>query len=167
MPEAKECKKAHFYSQAAAQAAVVKATMDRNAGDARRQERRFYLCEQCTTIMRKGVWHLSSAAVALPESEASFTFWVIRTMQQFGWLVAHVRPAQVEGKDGKTLWVTPYDRNGDDGLPDIIALRKGVTLLAELKSADGRVRPEQQKWLDNGTYLWRPADRPQILEIVK
>ena len=52
------------------------------------------------------------------------------------------------------------------GLPDIIAIRDGVVLLAELKSEKGFVRPEQQKWLDNGAHLWRPSDRPRILELI-
>jgi hypothetical protein len=158
MPE-RTCAKHIYYSQRDAQAALVEATMQREQGIVKRQERRFYVCDICTLRESKGVWHLSSREQA-GESEGDFTRWLIGAMQLKGWVVTHIRPAMVDGR-----WMTPYE--GDTGLPDIIAIREGRILLAELKSEAGRVRPEQQKWLDHGAHLWRPSDRPAILAVIE
>lgn len=37
---------------------------------------------------------------------------------------------------------------GDKGLPDLILLGRHGLVLAELKSRDGEVSPDQQQWLD-------------------
>ncbi len=74
------------------------------------------------------------------------------------WHAHHCRPAQV--RDGK--WVTPIQ--GDPGFPDLILAKPGRLVVAELKSARGRVTPVQAEWLDAfaGTavevFVWRPAD---------
>ena len=57
---------------------------------------------------------------------------------------------------------------GAKGLPDLIMARRGRVIFAELKSTKGKVRPDQQMWLDELTarvpdvthevYTWRPAD---------
>ena len=55
------------------------------------------------------------------------------------------------------------------GFPDLVMVRKGQLIFAELKSDKGRLTPAQQEWLDAlhevgdyndsvRTYLWRPAD---------
>jgi hypothetical protein len=56
-------------------------------------------------------------------------------------------------------------RRNARGLPDLILLhrRTGRLVFVELKSATGRVRPEQQVWLEalrirHEAYLWRPVD---------
>jgi len=57
-------------------------------------------------------------------------------------------------------------RRNRRGFPDLVLLRErdGRLLFAELKSATGKVRPEQARWLAALQYggalafLWRPAD---------
>lgn len=56
-------------------------------------------------------------------------------------------------------------RRNTRGLPDLILVhpRTGRLVFAELKTAAGRVRPEQKAWLAalgirHEAYLWRPAD---------
>jgi hypothetical protein len=81
-----------------------------------------------------------------------------------GWLCMHPRPART--KDG---WRTAAEGNGAAGYPDLTLVRGGFLIFAELKSASGRVSPQQQRWLDEltavsfaegrvQTYLWSPAE---------
>jgi hypothetical protein len=80
-----------------------------------------------------------------------------------GWRVAHVRPARTAHG-----WRTPYE--GDSGLPDLILARRGVVLLAELKSTTGRPTADQLAWLDavgDHGRLWRPDDWPTITETLR
>lgn len=67
---------------------------------------------------------------------------------------------------GFTLVFHDYDsRRNQRGLPDLILLhpRTGRLIFVELKSATGKLRPDQQAWLAalrirHEAYLWRPAD---------
>lgn len=73
---------------------------------------------------------------------------VAATLTTFGWIWFHD---------------TDSKRN-HAGLPDIVAVRRGRVLFAELKSSTGRVRIEQRSWLDAladtaaEVYVWRPRD---------
>ncbi len=55
-------------------------------------------------------------------------------------------------------------RRNNAGLPDVIAVRRGRLLFAELKTTRGRVRTEQRGWLealamtDAEVHIWRPRD---------
>lgn len=96
-------------------------------------------------------------------SEDDLLDWVMATAELYGWMRVHYRPA----KTAKG-YRTPL--KGDKGCPDVILARDSVVILAELKSDTGRVQPEQKKWLAAlGVYgcVWRPADRDQILEILR
>jgi hypothetical protein len=83
-----------------------------------------------------------------------------------GWLAHHCRPART-GKG----WRTPVQ--GDPGFPDLILVRDGWLIAAELKSQTGRVAAGQAPWVDrldevslragrpSGgllVYVWRPVD---------
>jgi hypothetical protein len=58
------------------------------------------------------------------------------------------------------------------GLPDLLMVRTGRIVFAELKSEKGRVRPEQQDWLNDlevccvEAYLWRPSDWPVVERVL-
>lgn len=164
-----ECRKKRLYSQADAHQVVGSAKRQRSEGRAWRAEQRIYVCYACSAEEKRGVWHTTSRTEARDpvrhESEKEFTTWCIQAMQLNGWLVTHIRAAMYrDGSAGKERWVTPYE--GDDGLPDLMALRGGVALMAELKSEDGRIRPNQTKWLEAGAYLWRPSMRDEIKGII-
>jgi hypothetical protein len=93
---------------------------------------------------------------AMSEDDLKAT--VIQMARDNGWLVCHFRPAKTEKG-----WRTPIE--GDKGLPDLVLARRGVVLLAELKSGTGRLSNDQKKWLDHlGAMgcVWRPADLPEI-----
>ena len=68
-------------------------------------------------------------------------------------------------------WRTYHIRNsragivqGDVGFPDIVAIRDGSLLVAELKSDKGKLTQAQIDWLVDWayagarTYVWRPHD---------
>ncbi|OYT68436.1 MAG: hypothetical protein CFK48_11590 [Armatimonadetes bacterium CP1_7O] len=101
-------------------------------------------------------------------AERDFQVQVVALARLTGWRVYHSRPAQY----GNGRWHTPLQ--GDVGLPDLILCRPPRLLFVELKSERGRVRAEQQAWLDalqacNGVevYLWRPSDWASIVETLK
>lgn len=64
---------------------------------------------------------------------------------------------------------THDSRRSQPGFPDLVLVRDGDLIFAELKSEKGRIRPEQAKWLRMleqvqgvETYLWRPDDFDEI-----
>jgi hypothetical protein len=94
----------------------------------------------------------------MPETEAQLQQAIIELARALGWLVYH----------------TFDSRHSAEGFPDLVLVRQGELIFAELKSAVGKVKPEQQLWLDvldtvSGradpqvkVYIWRPADWPEI-----
>lgn len=93
--------------------------------------------------------------------ERSFQRQVIQLAKLYGWRVAHFRPAR--GARGR--WFTPVMADGA-GFPDLVLVHPGRQLLAfaELKSDNGRIRPEQEEWLADlreagiAAFVWRPRD---------
>lgn len=91
-------------------------------------------------------------------TEAELEAGVIELARLLGWRCAHFRAA-------RTLhgWRTPVTADGA-GFPDLLALKDGRILAAELKSTRGRVSSEQAGWLEaferagGSCHVWRPAD---------
>lgn len=105
----------------------------------------------------------------LKVSEAQLQEHVLELAQLTGWTVAHFRPARVGNPDeGEQRWVTPVAADGK-GFPDLVLVhpQRGV-LFRELKSSTGRVRDDQQAWLDvlvaagADAGVWRPSDLDDI-----
>lgn len=72
---------------------------------------------------------------------------------------------------GWRCYHTHDSRRSAAGFPDLVLVRPPVVLFAELKSEDGRVRPEQHGWLAAlekcpgvVVRLWRPGDWPDVEE---
>lgn len=66
---------------------------------------------------------------------------------------------------GYAYWHCVDARKSARGFPDLVLihLMTGRLIFVELKRQDGRVRPEQQVWLNHlgirhEVYLWRPSD---------
>ena len=66
---------------------------------------------------------------------------------------------------GFAVYHTHDSRRSQGGWPDLVLLKDGRMIAAELKSERGRVTQEQEAWLDGlgevagiESYLWRPGD---------
>jgi len=90
-------------------------------------------------------------------SEADLMDAVVELAHLRGFIVAHFAAARV--KDG---WRTParYDAKG---FPDLTIVGHGRFIVAELKSARGKLDLDQHSWLDAmrdtpvEVHLWRPV----------
>lgn len=102
----------------------------------------------------------------LPETEAQFQARVIDFARALGWLVAHFHDSrrQIGGR-----LVGDSDAAG---FPDLVLVKRRV-IYAELKGEKTRLRAAQVVWHEalraagEEVYLWRPADWPEIMEVLK
>lgn len=91
-------------------------------------------------------------------SEAQLQDAVAEMARALGWRVFHARPARTQKG-----WRTPVAYDGK-GFVDLVMLRGPRGIASELKSAKGRVEPEQDEWLGAfalagfTAHVWRPAD---------
>lgn len=98
----------------------------------------------------------TEGAMLIPERELSQTVYEMATA--LGWKVFRV-------------WMSI---KSVAGFPDLLLVRPGRIIAAELKSETGKVRQNQQEWLDalalagTESYLWRPSDliSGKILQIL-
>jgi hypothetical protein len=101
-----------------------------------------------------------------PVTEAAFTRTVIDFAHVCGWRCVHFRPAV----NRRGIWSTPVQGDGV-GYPDLVCVRERV-VYAELKLNRGRLRPEQEEWIDRlkaarqEVYLWRPCDWSRIEDVL-
>lgn len=106
------------------------------------------------------------AGLAMPETQLQTA--VIQLARLLGWRSAHFRAARtVYG------WRTPVQGDGK-GFPDTLLLREGRLIVAELKSATGRLTPEQEDWLAAWravpgveVYTWTPDNLEEIAVILR
>jgi len=91
-------------------------------------------------------------------SEEAFQQWVIELARVCGWRYYHTR----------------YSKRSPSGFPDLVLVRNGLLIFAELKSEKGRVTTDQQDWLDElddvvpviAVFVWRPSDMEQIARVL-
>lgn len=109
---------------------------------------------------------------AIEETEPEFQSAVIDYAQLMGWRVAHFRAARTERG-----WRTPVAADGA-GFPDLVLVRGGRLIFAELKARRGALRSGQLEWIEAlgevarsagrvSMYIWRPDDWPAIEEVLK
>lgn len=96
------------------------------------------------------------------EREAGFQATVVQLAELHGWRLYH----------------THDSRRSNPGFPDLVLVRDGVLIFAELKSETGRVSPAQTEWLAAlehvereapgvvSTHVWRPRDWHTIEHIL-
>jgi VRR-NUC domain len=107
-------------------------------------------------------------------TEAEWQRTVIEYAQLRKWRVAHFRPARTEQG-----WRTPVQADGA-GFPDLVMVRHGEIIVAELKSERGRVTPAQLDWLEDfrqvrnvwpepslEVFVWRPSDWPVVEQVLR
>lgn len=101
-------------------------------------------------------------------SEKQFQLQVLQLAKLYGWRCAHFRPAQT--RSGK--WITPVQAQGK-GFPDLLMLRGGRQVVAELKVGKNKPSAEQTAWLDAFTlahvqaFVWFPTDWRIIEETLR
>lgn len=116
---------------------------------------------------------VAPAALRLGQSEAAFQAAVIELARRLDWRVAHFRTTREVDRRGRARYQTAVAGDGA-GWPDLVLVRRGTMILAELKADRGTVRTEQRAWLERleevelnagGAVLvrvWRPRDWPSI-----
>lgn len=97
-----------------------------------------------------------STPVAREISERAFQAVVVEYAQRLGYLVFH-----------------DYDsRRSTPGFPDLVMVKEGRLVVAELKRETGRTKPEQAEWLrllrsaGVEAYIWRPSTWPEIESVL-
>lgn len=102
-------------------------------------------------------------------NETDFLTQVTDLATLLGWNWAHFRPAKTAHG-----WRTPVSGTLGAGWPDLVLVRErdGRLVFAELKTDKGRV-DDRQEWVLGlirsaaPTYLWRPKDWDQIVEVLR
>lgn len=100
----------------------------------------------------------TNSPYVLPDvSEKTFQQQVLDLAKLTGWRTYHVHDS----------------RRSNPGFPDLVLVRRGRMVFAELKTRKGRVSREQQAWLDDlracptaEVFLWRPDDLPVIAKVL-
>lgn len=73
-------------------------------------------------------------------------------------------------------WLTFHDhdsRRDNAGFPDLVLVRRGRVVFAELKRQRGTMRREQETWLAAlvvcavEVYVWRPSDWDSVEELLR
>ena len=118
-------------------------------------------------------------------SESEFQRHVLALARQFGWGISQGSWQRVQ-EEAAQYGVTPppmdglayhtrYSLGSDAGWPDLVLVRRADRrlLFAELKTDRGRVSARQSAVIEllrhvgAEVYLWRPADLPEIGEILR
>ena len=100
------------------------------------------------------------------ESEAGFQGWVMQLAEVCGWSTLHI------GKCPKRNY-TPTQGTMSKGWPDLVLIRDGTLICAELKTDKKYPTPQQREVhaaleaCGIAVYVWRPKDRPDIEEILR
>jgi len=116
--------------------------------------------------------------MTLKVSEADWATTVEGLLDTFGWRWQHTRPANSERG-----WRTPIRGNDPDGVkgkgvPDYVAVRRGLLVLLEIKSDTGKLSPAQRAWgkdlqavadhsLGVMYLVARPADYETVLGVLR
>ena len=84
-------------------------------------------------------------------SEKEFQRKLVKAAKKMGWMVFH-----------------PVDpKRSEPGFPDLVLVRAGRIILAELKTREGKLTASQSTWLleaGGHSRLWRPEDWSDILK---
>ena len=85
------------------------------------------------------------------ESEKEFQKALVKAAKKMGWMVYHS--------------IDP--KRSEPGFPDLVMVRSGRIILAELKTKKGKLTAAQSTWLLEGgghSRLWRPEDWSEIIK---
>lgn len=99
-------------------------------------------------------------------TESGFLGTVVEYAKYRGWRTAHFRPARTA-----TGWRTPCQGDAK-GWPDLVFVRSGRIIFAELKMPKGKLSQEQLAWLEAlrqtpfEVYVWTPNEWPEIEKVL-
>jgi hypothetical protein len=102
-----------------------------------------------------------------PITEAEFLEQILEYAALRGWKRAHFRPARTAKG-----WRTAVQGDGK-GFPDLVLLRRGVQIVAELKVGRNKTTPEQDEWLaafdaaGASCFVWYPENWGEILRVLE
>lgn|SRR5574343_1024439 len=102
-------------------------------------------------------------------TEAEFQQQVIDLARLTGWRVAHFRSVRQVRRDGAVFYSTPVQADGA-GFLDLLMLRNGYGIVAELKVGRNKLSDDQKAWIseweqtDFDVRVWRPEDWDEIVE---
>ena len=105
-------------------------------------------------------------------SETEFQKHVIALSQGLGFVVAHFRNVRVQRANGSVSYQTPVQADGA-GFPDLVVAGHGRVVFVELKANKGRIRPEQEAWInmlrEGGAtvFVWKPKQWSEIAELLE
>ena len=121
-----------------------------------------YTCDWCLALEARAMAlpHQRPIVQVLPQGEAERDF------------QGRVRRLALEY--GYRLYHTWNSQGSDKGFPDLVMVRPGRLIFAELKTHKGKLTQEQVTWLSllaqsiSGVeaYCWRPEDWPSIQEVL-
>lgn len=102
---------------------------------------------------------LSNARAVIVDqiSEKEWQGWVALTARTFGWRAYH----------------TLRSDGSEAGFPDLVLVKPPRLIVAELKRERGKTTAAQDAWLadfiacDVETYLWRPSQQDEVIEILR
>jgi hypothetical protein len=90
---------------------------------------------------------MARRGAVIQQTEADWQASVIDLAHLYGWRVAHFRKVRVQRSNGSIYHETPAAADGV-GFPDLVLVRPPRLIFAECKTDTGRLRPEQETWLD-------------------
>ena len=89
--------------------------------------------------------------------------------KQFQQQVVHL--AKLAGFE--QIYHTWNSRHSPAGFPDLVIIKEGRQIVAELKVGDDNLSPEQYFWLlefakvkNTEVYVWRPGDNDEIEQVI-
>jgi len=105
----------------------------------------------------------------MPEDMFQSRLIVLTEHSKIAWKIQHSKKTkQIRGD--RIFHSTPVI---NPGFPDLVLATQGRTIFSELKSANGRVDPDQRIWLDllasnslNEVYVWKPIHWQIIVNII-
>lgn len=105
-------------------------------------------------------------------TEAVFQEQVIEAAHILGWRVAHFRGVRVQRGNGECYYQTPVQADGK-GFPDLVLVKEGRTVFAELKVKPNKPDADQLAWLEDlgfegrqEVFVWYPEDWDEITVVL-
>ena len=100
--------------------------------------------------------------------ESDWLRFVIDLAHHCQWSAVHFRSVPRLCADGSVRYSTPVQGDGA-GFPDLLMVRPGQVIAAELKGPRGRLTERQEWWIERlkaggmPAYVWRPANAEELI----